>query len=57
MRFHFKLMSSEITATLFVLPWDIPLSLRLAAVPKNSSRQAWTYRESPNRIFPQKHLS
>jgi len=31
MRFHFKIMSPEITAPLFVSPRCIPLSLRLAA--------------------------
>jgi len=40
MRFHFKLMSPEITTPLFVSPCDIPLTVRLTAVTNNFARQA-----------------
>jgi len=39
-RFHFKIMSLGITASIFASPCDIPFMLRLAAALPNSARQA-----------------
>jgi len=52
MRFHFKIMSPEITAPLFVLPRCIPLLLRLAANWKILSGRM-DLQKSPKRSLPQ----
>jgi len=59
MRFHFKTISPEITAPLFVSPCDVPLTVRLAAKVLSGRKDLHEIAETqPLGIaFPTRHLA